>query len=140
MKKLNIDEYILKNYKVKTNAQMAQELGCSKSTISNHRKHLGISASMLNSNLREYTQYICEQYGKKTSTKLANELNCSKSFIKKLSPEIAVVTNQLGKVYPNVKWTLTMDARVPIFATYDNDGIIASITDDDEIILTNFIM
>ena len=84
MKKLNIDEYILKNYKVKTNAQMAQELGCSKSTISNHRKHLGISASMLNSNLREYTQYICEQYGKKTSTKLANELNCSKSFIKKI--------------------------------------------------------
>lgn len=84
MKKLNIDEYILKNYKTKTNAQMAQELGCSKSTISNHRKHLGISASMLNSNLREYTQYICEQYGKKTSTKLANELNCSKSFIKKI--------------------------------------------------------
>ena len=64
----------------------------------------------------------------------------SKSFIKKLSPEIAVVTNQLGKVYPNVKWTLTMDARIPIFATYDNDGIIASITDDDEIILSNFIM
>ena len=60
---------------------MAQELGCSKSTISNHRKHLGISASMLNSNLREHTQYICEQYGKKTSTKLANELNCSKDFI-----------------------------------------------------------
>lgn len=84
MKKLNIDEYILKNYKVKTNAQMAQELGCSKSTISNHRKHLGISASMLNHNLREYTQYICEQYGKKTSTKLANELNCSKDFIKKI--------------------------------------------------------
>lgn len=84
MKKLNIDKYILENYKVKTNAQMAQELGCSKSTISNHRKHLGISASMLNSNLREHTQYICEQYGKKTSTKLANELNCSKSFIKKI--------------------------------------------------------
>lgn len=87
MKKLNIDEYILKNYKIKTNAQMAQELGCSKSTISNHRKHLGISASMLNSSLREYTQYICEQYGKKTSTKLANELNCSKSFIKKIWKE-----------------------------------------------------
>ena len=35
MKKRNIDEYILKNYKEKTNAQMALELGCSKSTISN---------------------------------------------------------------------------------------------------------
>lgn len=84
MKKMNIDKYILKNYKEKTNAQMAEELGCSKSTISTHRKHLGISASDLNSKLRNYTQYICEQYGKKTSTKLANELNCSKAFIKKI--------------------------------------------------------
>ena len=84
MKKINIDEYILKNYKEKTNAQMAQELGCSKSTISNHRKHLGISASNLNTKLREYTEYICKQYGKKTSTKLAQELNCSKDFIKKI--------------------------------------------------------
>lgn len=87
MKKINIDEYILKNYKEKTNAQMAQELGCSKSTISTHRKHLGISASDLNSNLRSYTVYICEQYGKKTSTKLAQELKCSKSFIKKIWKE-----------------------------------------------------
>ena len=82
MKKLNIDEYILKNYKEKTNAQMAHELGCSKSTISNHRKHLGISASDLNSNLRSNTQYICDQYGKKTSTLLAKELNCSSCYKK----------------------------------------------------------
>ena len=84
MKKINIDEYILKNYKEKTNAQMALELGCSKSTISNHRKHLGISASDLNSNLRSNTKYICEQYGRKTSASLAKELNCSKAFIKKI--------------------------------------------------------
>lgn len=60
----------------------------------------------------------------------------SKSFLKKLSPEIAVVTNQLGKVYPNVKWNLTMFAKVPFYATYDNNGIIATFA-DDEIILTN---
>ena len=87
MKKLNIDEYILKNYKEKTNAQMALEIGCSKSTISNHRKHLGISASDLNTQLRDYTEYICNQYGKKTSAKLAQELNCSKSFIQKIWTE-----------------------------------------------------
>ena len=87
MKKRNIDEYILKNYKEKTNAQMALELGCSKSTISNHRKHLGISASDLNVNLRKNTQYICEQYGKKTSTLLSKELSCSKQFIQKIWKE-----------------------------------------------------
>ena len=94
MKKLNIDEYILKNYKIKTNTQMAQELNCSKSTISNHRRHLGISASDLNATLRNNTQYICEQYGRKTSTALAKELECSKSFIKKIWRE-----NNLSEKY-----------------------------------------
>lgn len=61
----------------------------------------------------------------------------SKSFLSTLKPEIAIVTNLLGKVYPNVKWNLTMSAKVPFFATYDNNGIIATFTDDGEIILTN---
>ena len=61
----------------------------------------------------------------------------SKSFLQTLKPEIAIVTNQLGKVYPNVKWNLTMVAKVPFYATYDNNGIIASFTDGGEIVLTN---
>ncbi len=61
----------------------------------------------------------------------------SRSFLATLSPEIAIVTNQLGKVYPNVKWNLTMSAKVPFYATYDNNGIIATFADDGEIILTN---
>ena len=61
----------------------------------------------------------------------------SMNFLKALKPEIAIVTNQLGKVYPNVKWNLVMVAKCPYFATYDNNGIIASFTDSDEIILTN---
>lgn len=65
MKKLNIDNYILQNYKNKTNAQMALECGCNKSTISHHRKRLGISATDLNNQLREKTKYICSQYKKK---------------------------------------------------------------------------
>ena len=58
-------------------------------------------------------------------------------FLNKLNPEIAIVTNQLGKVYPNVKWNLTMKAKVPFYATYDNNGIIVALTDNGEIILTN---
>ena len=61
----------------------------------------------------------------------------SKSFLKTLLPEIAIVTNYLGKVYPNVKWNLTMSAKVPFYATYDNNGIIATFADSGEILLTN---
>ena len=61
----------------------------------------------------------------------------SADFLGKLSPEIAIVTNQLGKIYPNVKWNLTMKAKVPVYATYDNNGIIAAFTDDGEIKLIN---
>ena len=84
MKSFNIDEYILQNYKIKTNAQMALECGCNKTTISKHRKKLGISFTDLNNQLREKAPYICSQYGKKTMTALAKELNCSKSFIEKI--------------------------------------------------------
>lgn len=61
----------------------------------------------------------------------------SASFLEKLSPQIVIITNQLGKVYPNVKWNLTMKAKVPFYATYDNNGIIVTLTDDGKIIMTN---
>ena len=76
MKKFNIDNYILENYKTKTNAQMALECGCNVSTISNKRKKLGISATELNKALREKTPYICEMYGRKTAHQISNELSC----------------------------------------------------------------
>ncbi len=61
----------------------------------------------------------------------------SKEFLKTLKPEIAIVTNQLGKIYPNVKWNLIMSAKVSLYATYDNNGVIAAFTDDGKIVLTN---
>ena len=61
----------------------------------------------------------------------------SSEFLKTLSPEVAIVTNQLGKVYPNVKWNLTMKAKVPFFATYDNNGIIITFADNGETVFTN---
>lgn len=87
MKKFNIDNYILENYKTKTNAQMALECGCCKSTISDRRKKLGISATDLNKELREKTPYICQMYGRKTAHQISKELNCSVSFIKKIWKE-----------------------------------------------------
>lgn len=64
----------------------------------------------------------------------------SRSFLKVLKPEIAIVTNHLGKIYPNVKWNLTMVAKAPTFSTTHRNGIIATFTDKNEIILTKNIM
>ena len=61
----------------------------------------------------------------------------SQSFLRKIKPEIVIVTNQLGKVYPNVKWNFTMVAKAPFYATFDRNGIIASFTDDNKIVLTD---
>lgn len=60
----------------------------------------------------------------------------SQDFLDNLKPEIAIVTNQLGKIYPNVKWNLIMHAKLPVYSTFDNNGVIASFTDEGEIILT----
>ncbi|MBQ2775405.1 MAG: MBL fold metallo-hydrolase [Clostridia bacterium] len=59
------------------------------------------------------------------------------SFAKKLDPDIAIITNKLGKIYPDVKWTLTTICNAAIFATVDENGIIATFSDDGQIILTN---
>ena len=61
----------------------------------------------------------------------------SMSFLNFIRPEVCIVTNHQGKVYPNVKWNLTMFAKVPFYATYDYNGIIASFSDSGEIILTD---
>ena len=60
----------------------------------------------------------------------------SPSFLKKLKPKIAIVTNYLGKIYPNVKWNLTVVAKVPIFSCVNKDGIVATFTDGNEIKLS----
>lgn len=61
----------------------------------------------------------------------------SASFLDEITPDVCIATNQQGKIYPNVKWNLTMHAKAPFYATYDFNGIIASFTDDNQIILTN---
>ena len=64
----------------------------------------------------------------------------SKDFLKVLKPEITIVTNYIGKIYPNVKWNLTMVAKAPTFSTAHRSGIIATFTDNNQITLTQNIM
>lgn len=150
MKKLNIDNYILQNYKTKTNAQMALECGCNKSTISSHRKKLGISATELNQELRNKTNYICSQYGKKTKTALAKELNCSSSFIKKiwienkLSGTIQTTYSYDEKYFENIDspekayWLGFIAADGNIYRREGHMGLISvSVKDNDIEILKN---
>lgn len=51
--------------------------------------------------------------------------SCSPDFLRVLKPEITVCTNYIGKIYPNVKWNITMVAKAPIFSTEHRNGIIA---------------
>lgn len=60
----------------------------------------------------------------------------SMEFLKQTKPDVAIVTNYIGKIYPNVKWNLTMYARVPTYSSVNSNGIIASFTDGGDIILT----
>lgn len=60
----------------------------------------------------------------------------SRNFMKILDPEIAICTNYIGKIYPNVKWNITMVAKAPIFSTVHRNGIVATFTDRGEIILS----
>lgn len=64
----------------------------------------------------------------------------SKPFLEELKPEIAICTNYIGKIYPNVKWNLTMVAKAPTFSTEHRNGIIATFTNDNKILLTQNIM
>ncbi len=64
----------------------------------------------------------------------------SADFLRVLRPEYAICTNYLGKIYPNVKWNLTMVAKAPVFSTAHRNGIIATFTDDNEILLSDNIM
>lgn len=60
-------------------------------------------------------------------------------FVRRLSPVMAVVTNGKKFVYPHVRATLLLN-RVPLAATVDNRGLIATFTDDGRLLLTNQIM
>ncbi len=61
----------------------------------------------------------------------------SAEFLKTLKPKITICTNYIGKIYPNVKWNLTMTAKAPILSTEHRNGIITEFTEDEIIIFEN---
>lgn len=73
-------EFIKNNVGTLTNQEIANKLNCSKSTVSNWRKKLGISFSKLH-DFSKYTQYIIDNYNIKTSKKIAEEIGCSKGYV-----------------------------------------------------------
>lgn len=54
----------------------------------------------------------------------------SAKFLKTVKPEITICTNYIGKIYPNVKWNLTMVAKAAIFSTEHCNGIVADFKND----------
>lgn len=57
-------------------------------------------------------------------------------LLRAAQPKLAIVNNDLGKVYPNVKWNLVMGARAPYYSTVREGGIIVHFGEDGEIRLT----
>ena len=52
-------------------------------------------------------------------------------------PKVAVVTNGLGKIYPNVKWNLTMISHTSTYSTFKETGIVVTVDDSGGMTLTN---
>lgn len=75
--------YIKENVEKMTNKEMANELGCCISTISNWRKKMGISFSEI-TDFTKYYEYIIKNYQKRTAKSLSEEIGCSKSLITKI--------------------------------------------------------
>ncbi len=83
---------------------------------------------------------FCEEIGDIDLLKIGHHGyfgSSGQAFLKEINPEIAICTNYSGKMYPNVKWNLTVSAKTPIFYTAHRNGIIATFTDSGEIKLTS---
>ena len=64
-------------------------------------------------------------------------LSSSAAFLRALRPKLAIVTNDAGKVYPNVMWNLTFVSRTPYLSTVHENSIVVTIDENYQIIATN---
>ena len=58
------------------------------------------------------------------------------SLLRATRPKLAIVTNGIGQVYPDVRWKLTLISRTPIFSTVHENGVIVTLSVDGNINLT----
>jgi len=63
-------------------------------------------------------------------------LSTSAAFLRMLRPKLAIVTNDAGKVYPNVMWNLTLVSRTPYLSTVLENGIIVTVGKNYRMIVT----
>ncbi|MDR0531632.1 MAG: MBL fold metallo-hydrolase [Oscillospiraceae bacterium] len=54
-------------------------------------------------------------------------LSTSVAFLRRLRPKMGIVTNGLGQIYPNVKWNVALAARMPVYSTARENGVIVTI-------------
>jgi beta-lactamase superfamily II metal-dependent hydrolase len=54
-------------------------------------------------------------------------LSNSFCFVRKTHPAVAIATNDLGRVFPDVKWKFSMFIHTPLYATGKEKGIIAAL-------------
>lgn len=101
-------EFIKNNVEKKTNREMAKELDCNVSTISNWRKKLEIDFSSLH-DFSKYDNYICENYNKKTSKALAQEIGCSKEYVRKIWAKNNLKGKTNRSYYSNFDYFNTID-------------------------------
>ncbi len=90
-------------------------------------------------NIHGLEKQIGRQVGRVDLLKLPHHgyaLSNSVDLLRALQPKLAIVTNGLGQVYPNVKWNLTMVARAPYYSTARENGVIAHFEADGSIRLT----
>ncbi|MDR2647843.1 MAG: MBL fold metallo-hydrolase [Oscillospiraceae bacterium] len=85
------------------------------------------------SNLHGLEKDIARQVGRVDLLKICHHGyfgSNSMFFLKTLQAKAGIVTNGLGQIYPNVKWNLTMVARLPTYSTVRENGIIATLRGD----------
>lgn len=118
-------EFIRENVDKMTNQEMANKLGCCKSTISNWRKKMNITFSDIH-DFSEYTQYIIDNYDKKTSTALAKEIGCSKSHVSKIWRENNLKGKENRTYYSNFDYFEKIDTanKAYIVGVVVSDGCI----------------
>ena len=63
-------------------------------------------------------------------------LSTSIPFLRGTRPKLAVVTNGIGQVYPNVRWNLAVYARVPLVSGVRENGLSVSVSPKGRIWVT----
>lgn len=82
---------------------------------------------------------IARQVGQVDLLKLPHHgyaLSSSAAFLRAVQPKLAVVTNGIGKIYPNVRWNLAFCTKAGVLSSVSENGIIVTISPDSQMLVT----